>query len=224
MAQFEPEFQLNGNVSGDSSSENSSEIDFFRRDFYPWIISAPSLVFMSSCICANVIIFIFVFVSRTYKSPANYLLANLCLGSTLYIANFIIYNFEKAYHLWSYGPWTCIVDSYSHHKLSQARRGWKFFNSKRTGLGTYVCWAKTSNSPSVGFVTCANPVECGIRSQCFKKKTRCDSIDAKSCPGGCVLLTIQNQPGILKCDGDGLDQIKNNRVNQFIGISNTACT
>ncbi|CAG7826090.1 unnamed protein product [Allacma fusca] len=85
-----------------------------KGDYYPWLLSFPLLLFLLVCTCANAIIFVFVFASKTYRSPANYLLANLCLVSTIYIVNLVIFTLEKEYELWSYGPWSCIAASCFH--------------------------------------------------------------------------------------------------------------
>ncbi|CAG7720019.1 unnamed protein product [Allacma fusca] len=81
----------------------------FRESNQSWITTPLGLVFVVACICANVIIFVFVVSCRTYRSPANYLLANLCLVSIIFIFNVILRVFERKYEIWPHGPWVCIV-------------------------------------------------------------------------------------------------------------------
>ncbi|OXA52829.1 Vascular endothelial growth factor receptor 3 [Folsomia candida] len=108
--------------------------------------------------------------------------------------------------------WTYEVIS----EKDKKRRGWNYYWSRRLLEHTHVCWAKSSNVPSISFVACTNHMECQVRGACFSLGSRCDALEASLCSGGCLKLPNRGTPGRLMCRGDG---IKDAELSLYIGVS-----
>ncbi|CAL8109933.1 unnamed protein product [Orchesella dallaii] len=76
---------------------------------YPWLSHPVTLIIILICAVGNISIFALVCLSKTFRRPSNYLIANLCVASVYFISVFTFYNFrsEGILHLWEYSPTVC---------------------------------------------------------------------------------------------------------------------